>query len=97
MKTVTNMFRSGAIYTRAALVIGTLLAGLSVFSVETAIARDGAVMDPNLAYCTGATDGTTTWCGYTTLQQCKDSASGTGVTCHPNYWLNEKRERSHSH
>jgi hypothetical protein len=59
----------------AAAALGALV------SVSTT-AKAEALMDPNLHYCLEATGG-----GYQTMNQCEESASGTGRECEANVWM----------
>jgi hypothetical protein len=68
-----------------------------LFSLTTMVAgahsvEAGPIMVPNMPYCTGASGGGSPWCGYSSLEQCRQSAAGTGRECISNYWISERTD-----
>jgi hypothetical protein len=51
-------------------------------------AKAERLMDPDLPFCTAPSGGGSPWCGYRTMEQCEESASGTGHECIVNSWTN---------
>jgi hypothetical protein len=51
-------------------------------------AKADLLMDPDLPFCTAPSGGGSPWCGYRTMQQCEEGASGTGHECIVNSWVN---------
>ncbi|RYH63675.1 MAG: DUF3551 domain-containing protein [Alcaligenaceae bacterium] len=68
-----------------------LMAMVLATGLPIANAAVGPVHNPNLPYCLEAEGGGSQWCGFQTLHQCSESASGTGRECTENVWIGDER------
>jgi hypothetical protein len=74
------------------MIVRFIMSAAAIVAVTSSLSTTATAapfLDPNLAFCTAAEGGGSPWCGYHTLAQCQDSASGTGHECIPNFWINE--------